>query len=103
VHSQPGPQRVADPVHAQHDDGDQRAGRDHLAGRAEDVLVGQGQVAAPARRGWLHAEAEEAEPALDDERQAGEDRRLHDHRPERGRDHVPQQDDPAAAARQPRG
>src|SRR5581483_7801262 len=59
--------RVPEQVHAEHDEHDSESGERGHPPRLADVDGGVAQIRAPARRGRLHAQAEEAQRRFEDD------------------------------------
>ena len=74
-------------------------GEEHEVRRVEDAAVGERDHRAPLGVGRLHAETEEAEAGDLDHGGGEAERRLHDERRQRVREHAVQQDSPCSSRR----
>ena len=88
---EPVAQPVAQKVHRQHGDGEERAGNQDGPGRDLEEGAALGDDVAPARHFRRHAGAQEAQARLDQHGRGADIGRLHDQRRQRVGQHVAQQ------------
>src|SRR5439155_444365 len=95
-------QTIAEEVEADERDREDDRGEKQLVGERPHVAHAFGDEDAPARERWTHAQPEEREPGLRRDRAGNAERRRNDHRSERVRKKVTDDDPPVSAADHPR-